>query len=674
MDDSTIALKPVKDLLGMNFFIPDYQRGYRWTAQQATDLLEDILTFAKDRKTQTEIYCVQPLVVQKKAVDNLAAELKKLADDSDNLQHDVEKLLKGTWNVVDGQQRLTTIYLILTALGLTELYGINYQTRENSATFLSNIGTNQQDKMANIDYYHLYRVYKTVEQWLKEHSAQDKKLFKEALLEKVNFIWYRLPDEEKDINRKEAIDAFKRLNIGKIPLTDAELVKALFLNRNNFDCGAVDLETAQRKIATEWDQIEYTLQDDAFWLFLHDRHYAKPTRIDFILDMICEEGLKNLSDKEQEKIKADEHQTFRYFYYLFNNVKEKKELAARWGEVLNYFCIFNEWFHDYKLYHYIGYLTTVCEDKQSGSAPLIKELVKMWHGKKSGLKGQGSANSKRRIQQKDILNQLDGTKEGFLKAIRLKICQKLEENDGFKNLDTFSYDENPDGSSAPAKTICVPILLLHNVETIIQQNQQLIDNDRYGMPNFTRFPFHLYKKEDWDVEHIRPNAGDNLKEPNQKRVFVELAKEYLPDEDDLYQRIADYLGGDETVFDRLKEQILEAGKSLGDNDKNKIWNYTLLDRTTNQQYGNAIFPVKRAFLMNKDRGIKLKINDGGVDKKEIAFVLPCTKNVFTKAYTNRPNGLLSWTILDAEAYLADMKEKLDFYINMLKPAEVIPNE
>ena len=46
MGNNVISLKPVKELLGMNFFIPDYQRGYRWEKQQAIDLLEDIYAFA----------------------------------------------------------------------------------------------------------------------------------------------------------------------------------------------------------------------------------------------------------------------------------------------------------------------------------------------------------------------------------------------------------------------------------------------------------------------------------------------------------------------------------------------------------------------------------------------------------------------------------------------------
>ena len=38
-------IKPVSALLGMNFFIPAYQRGYRWDKQQVEDLLNDILKF-----------------------------------------------------------------------------------------------------------------------------------------------------------------------------------------------------------------------------------------------------------------------------------------------------------------------------------------------------------------------------------------------------------------------------------------------------------------------------------------------------------------------------------------------------------------------------------------------------------------------------------------------------
>ena len=122
MENSTISLKSVKELLGMNFYIPDYQRGYRWEKQQAIDLLEDIYTFAcKSSANSEEIYCIQPLVVSEKADDILA----KCKSPEATLE-DIKKYIKGSWNVVDGQQRLTTIYLLLCCLGVNNKYEIDY--------------------------------------------------------------------------------------------------------------------------------------------------------------------------------------------------------------------------------------------------------------------------------------------------------------------------------------------------------------------------------------------------------------------------------------------------------------------------------------------------------------------------------------------------------------------
>ena len=43
--ENSIELKAVKDILGMNFFIPSYQRGYRWKEQQVIDLLNGLSLF-----------------------------------------------------------------------------------------------------------------------------------------------------------------------------------------------------------------------------------------------------------------------------------------------------------------------------------------------------------------------------------------------------------------------------------------------------------------------------------------------------------------------------------------------------------------------------------------------------------------------------------------------------
>ena len=139
MTESKIELKPIKDLLGMNFFIPDYQRGYRWEKQQTEDLLEDIWSFAsKENKAQSEIYCIQPLVVQAKK-EEIIDKIKKEVNANQPSLEKIKRMLKGSWNVVDGQQRLTTIFLILKYLGEKNTYTIDYETREKSKDFLENI-------------------------------------------------------------------------------------------------------------------------------------------------------------------------------------------------------------------------------------------------------------------------------------------------------------------------------------------------------------------------------------------------------------------------------------------------------------------------------------------------------------------------------------------------------
>ena len=125
-----IEPKSINDLHGMKFFIPSYQRGYRWTEQQVKDLLNDILEFSQKKKQESEYYCLQPLVVKRKDKDVLSS--IKAATSIE----EVETLLKGSWEVIDGQQRLTTLFIILSVLGETSVYlyyHFDCQSRQNHA-------------------------------------------------------------------------------------------------------------------------------------------------------------------------------------------------------------------------------------------------------------------------------------------------------------------------------------------------------------------------------------------------------------------------------------------------------------------------------------------------------------------------------------------------------------
>ena len=96
-----LELRSINQLYDKQFFIPHYQRGYRWTDVQVKQLLNDIDSFIPVQlpgdPTKKTFYCLQPI-----AVKLVSSEIK------------IKYNLQGDWyEVIDGQQRLTTIFLIL---------------------------------------------------------------------------------------------------------------------------------------------------------------------------------------------------------------------------------------------------------------------------------------------------------------------------------------------------------------------------------------------------------------------------------------------------------------------------------------------------------------------------------------------------------------------------------
>ena len=588
--ENTIKETAVGKLLGMNFFIPGYQRGYRWAEQQVNDLLNDINEFEPKNGSW---YCLQPLVVMKKD----------------------EK-----WEVIDGQQRLTTIYLILACLGVTDKYTIEYETRKGSKGFLENISEKAEDEAkGNIDFFYMHKAYETIEKFFDKKKNQEhfQEGFKDKLLNNVKFIWYEIDEGENPVT------VFTRLNMGKIPLTNAELIKALFLNRSNFGAGEEKNETLrlrQQEMASEWDTIEYTLQNDEFWLFLNQPGDNRPTRIDFIFDLICKQDALKV---ETEDIGTDEYRTFRYFYKYFQT--ENADIVFCWKTVKKYFQIFQEWYNDLELYHYVGYLIEQGET--------VDSLVKEWVSKK--------------------------TREEFITGIKGKIKESL------KNCLDLNKEYETQGNP---KTQCRPLLLLHNIQTVINQNKQM-ENSKYGLATFYKFPFHLYKLERWDVEHINSNTTNpETDEETQKEWLVNF---YLSADGKLQDKIKEFFRSEneeekKSLFEDIKKEFPSEQEEWSPEEKNKIWNYTLLDSSTNRSYGNAIFSSKRRIIIGKDKGKQIpipKLRDGQLVMSEekdalSAFVPPVTKHIFLKYYSSTVGDHNYWTKKDAKAYKNDILETL----------------
>lgn len=315
MNKNCIQLVPklVGGIQGV-FYIPSYQRGYRWSEIQVRALLDDIYDVYKEKKA----YCLQPIVVRKKS------------DDS--------------FELIDGQQRLTTLYIIYKYMVnrwpdyIDDLnYSIVYETRNKNSEFFKQMD-NEVLANDNIDFYFIHRAYKTVEKWFSE-PKREKPLHVAGGLAKcfesiIKVIWYEI----SDCTDKDAINLFTRLNIGRIPLTNAELVKALFLCRSDNDKNNL---IRPQELALQWDTIERELHDEDFWYFLtRKKSESYPTRIELIFDFMA-----NKKDDER-----DQFATFLWFS------ERRENLAALWEEILLYYYRLKEWYKKDDLYHKIGYL------------------------------------------------------------------------------------------------------------------------------------------------------------------------------------------------------------------------------------------------------------------------------------------------------------------------------
>ena len=623
MAENKIELKSVSELLGMKFFIPSYQRGYRWTEQQVKDLLEDIWEFSKKKKQEYEFYCLQPLVV--KCMNN---------NDKQKAQLNINE---EWYEVIDGQQRLTTMFLILSSLkeaisilGLpTDLYELKYQRESkdfNVTSFLNNISASNAINDSYIDFFYMSSAFKIIDSWLKSNKV-NKGDFCNALLKldiddnqdntrdkanNVRFIWYESVDED-------TIKVFTRLNIGKISLTNAELIKALFLNRSNFgEKESEHLKLRQQEIASEWDNIEYTLQNDEFWLFLHEKGYDRPTRIDFIFDLICEQNSLNLREELYKSIGNDDYKTFRYFYEYFRT--DSSNIEDCWKEVKKYFQTFKEWFDDLELYHYVGYLR--CPLKKKEKVIDIKELYDKWIG----------------------------TKDIFVKFLREKIKERI------KDCNDLAKQYEVDGG--PAKTTCRSLLLLHNIQTVVNQNNKLSSKEEYKLPVFYKFPFHLFKNENWDVEHIDSNTTNGLENEKDQKEWLKYSVLGANPSEELKKEIMD-------LCQEIEKDNQSESWHNPEQDKNKVWNFVLLDAGTNRGYGNALFPAKRRCIIGKDQGKTYLIDNETLEVSSqdgaIAFIPPVTKNVFLKYYNTSIENLREWSESDAEAYKENILKTLSVF-------------
>jgi hypothetical protein len=464
MDYPQAALRSISSLLDEKFFIPSYQRGYRWTEIQVTELLDDLWQFQRESDAQRSehFYCLQPLVI------------KAMKD--------------GSWEVVDGQQRLTTIYLILAAqkqrvevIFEKNSFGLSFETRaETSGSFLKNIDLRRADE--NIDFYYISKAYEAIQKWFSDRDGSQVVKFLQTLLnddvtgKNTRVIWYELPESE------DPIEAFTRLNIGKIPLTNSELIRALFLQARNFGADSKDLR--QIRIAQEWDLIEKTLQAADFWHFIHSGVSTPANRIEYLFKLMADEAEDELSWL------VDAYSSFHYYNGLLK--EHGRNAESEWLEIKKLYMMLEEWFRDRTLYHLTGFLIHA---------------------------GDSITNLRR-----EALSRPKSSFDQFLRQRILKVIfgtPTSQDPEGIMTLIDRSLTDLEYGSS---KERLRSVLLLFNIATLLENNKSNL-----------RFPFDSFKGEDWDIEHIRSVESDRPDRTDAQKTWLEGVKQCYEDTQQAFQ-------------------------------------------------------------------------------------------------------------------------------------------
>lgn len=491
------------------FYVPSYQRGYRWGENEVTRLLDDV--FQNGQKN----YCLQPVVVRKK--DN-------------------------TFELVDGQQRLTTIYLIYKYMSTIipfigpPSFNLIYETRTQSAEFLANMDLSKQDD--NIDFWFIANAYRTIKMWFDVDKQNRVIKILDYFNNHVKIIWYEVGANE------DAISLFTRLNIGKIPLTSAELVKAMFLSRDNSE--NMDREK-QEEISLQWDNIEKELHNDSMWYFLTNNIKNKyQTRIDLILDLISG---KEESNKEKY-----------YTFFKFDAMRKDKPLEEIWRKIQQTFLILKDWFETHKLYHKIGYLIASGE----------KTLQQIFNESENKTKAEFNA----------LLN-------GFIK-------KSIYIPDNYSEL---SYEKAWDREKIRT------LLLLFNVESVMRngESSQWFPFDKFKYNKGSRVTWSL------EHIHAQQSEGMKTQEAWKEwlKLHIPSAKVVGQNQDELVaemQAAVDKEKLERSEFDVLQQKVVAILSVSGNTEYlHSIANLALLNTADNAALNNSTFDVKRNVIIDMDK-------------------------------------------------------------------------
>lgn len=502
------------------YYIPLYQRGYKWTSNQIIKLLEDINNFERQ---PGKFYCVQNITL-------------------------VPNKEKKCYNVVDGQQRLTTMSLLLSVLDASELVEKKLQFPENSIRHYTNkfvknwiIGDadlpDSWDEFiahdSNYDHqdiYHLFYGYKTIEKWFTKNEVS-KDEFKDKLLQDVKFICNVIEGEKEE-------KIFGNLNSKRIYLDGADLVRAILITRVTQEGAKTDtikdiVRINERRVRIGWE-LDHINQ---WWNQSEVKAYFKPfmqlsvsgdIHFDIEKHPINQLLMLYASSKGWDSLSLE-------------NIEQLENTTKLYNELQDLHFEMVDWFTHSELYHYLGFLF-----HQSSVEKDFYEVLAYFRTKCK-------------------------TKKDF----SVYLLQKIEKDlFGDKTIDEV-FEENKKWYSEEK---LVPILVFLDLIEALKENRKKL--------HVTAF-----LKKDNDIEHIYPQNPSNEKDKRGYLTYlIELNPEILAD-----SRLVDT--GIKDLSEFVMDELIEDYRQKISTDS--IGNLVLLYYKINRSLQNKHYAYKRKRVLDE---------------------------------------------------------------------------
>ena len=607
MDDAVLSLEEA--LKNKTFLVKSYQRGYRWTGTQVGALLQDIAGFARGSR-ESDSYFLQPVIVKR---------LKK-EDGSES------------WELIDGQQRLTTIFLMDAALcralnrSSALSFKLRYENREKSGEFLCRLAREpewaesaegQREAGKNPDFHYMARACLSVTAFFREHTP-DEALY-EAFSRRVRVLWYDVTEEEGSAEQR-----FARLNMGRIPLTGAELCRALLISRAGREDGhpgadkrhasGLYADRSQILLGSLWDDMERSLHEPSFRDFLGlDGDDSGAPRLGFLLDIVT--GRPHGDPDDQFA-----------FRRMSERLKQGESARSVWNDLVLSWQLLRFWHEDNDLYHWTGCL--ISEAVRRGRAvPCLQHMLAL------------ARENKKSVFRKKLLEEIRTVMFG---------------GNALPDLHSLRYDSDYDRIRR--------LLFLFNVELSREKGR--------------RFPFGEHRRQSWSLEHIQAQNVESLTnvrdQTNWVRAHLDELRQMSPDaltkeekhmsDDEFMEKksalaasCSAFLKKDDEKksmedFDALYNAVLQFLHRVSGGSEERthtLGNLALLDGGSNSSLNNAIFAVKRTRLLNMMR--------------QGTYVPLGTAAVFLRAFTQEHSVSPCWIVRDMDDYEREIERVLSAF-------------